>query len=272
MNLGFGIWDFAASLMGIWDFTTTHLQIFLLVLARVAGVFAFAPVFSAAQVPVQVKAWLSAFIALALTPIIGHNVAWAQTLSNPMTFGAALLVQSVVGMVMGFAASLVFAAVQMAGEFMGIEIGFAIATVFNPLENAAGSLLANLKHWFAVLLFLALNGHHTLLLAVGASFRLMPLSASAWTPTMMAGVESLFVRTTLIAVTIALPVVGTMVLAEVALGVLARTMPQMNVLIVGFPLKIGAGLFALALSLPFFAVVLERLFNEMPRQILGLIK
>lgn len=258
--------------MEILGITTFQLQIFLLVLARTASLFFAAPVLSSAGIPPQVKVWMAAFIALVFTPSVvnglgGDAAALGEMLQQPMTFAFLIVTQCVIGLLIGFAAHLLLIGVQMAGELIDLQIGFATINLLNPLAPQPISLVANLQQFIAMILFLTFNGHHWLLLGIGQSFQLVPLTGGATNAATLPHLLTLFAGTLSIAVKVSAPALGALMIADAVLGLMARTLPQMNVFVVGFPLKIGMGLGVLLLSLPAFDALLQDLFSAMPKDV-----
>jgi flagellar biosynthetic protein FliR len=261
--------------LDVLGITITHIQVFLLVLARTASLFFAAPVFSSLAIPPQVKVWLAALISLVFVPGVmnglgGDVAALNAMLQQPLVFVFMLVTQCVIGFLMGFAANLLFVGMQMAGDLIDLQIGFATINLLNPFANQPVSLLASFQHFTAMILFLAFNGHHWLLLGVGQSFQLVPLTGGVTTAAALSHIMALFAGMMGIAVKVAAPAVGALLLADAVLGLIARTIPQMNVFVVGFPLKIGVGLGVLLISLPYLEVVLQSLFGGLPKDLLRL--
>lgn len=258
--------------MEILGITPTQLQIFLLVLARTASLFFAAPVLSSGGIPPQVKVWMAALTALVFTPSVvdgwgGDAAALGEMLKQPMAFALLMVTQCVIGLLIGFAANLLLIGVQMAGELIDLQIGFATINLLNPLASQPISLVANLQQFIAMLLFLTFNGHHWLLLGIEQSFQLVPLDGSPDASGTLPQLLTLFSGTLGIAVKVSAPALGALMIADAVLGLMARTLPQMNVFVVGFPLKIGIGLGVLLLSLPSFGALLQNLFSTMPKDV-----
>ena len=231
-------------------------DLYLLALTRVLGLFATAPLLSNRLVPAAFRGAAAALVAAAVLPALTATPPGVAGLPQLAWLAAGELA---VGMSIGFAATLVFAAVQLGGELLDIDLGFALASVLDPSGTTALPLIGNLKHLLAMLLFLGLNGHHHLLRTVAASYRVVPLGglgpglAAQGQLTAMAG--ALFSG----AVALVAPAMAALLLTSVALALISRAVPQMNVFISGMPVKIIAGLAAVALTLPLFGAVLQRL-------------
>ncbi|MPN24004.1 hypothetical protein SDC9_171397 [bioreactor metagenome] len=159
----------------------------------------------------------------------------------------------------------------MAGQLLDMQIGFGIVNVLDPQSGQQLPLVGNFKYILALLVFMATNSHHMLLAALFSSFKLIPVSGFIYhvelTEIMIDIVGGMFV----IAMKICFPVLLSLLLTDVALGILARTMPQMNIFVVGVPGKIIVGLFVLSMALPFYIMFLEVAFSGMYKDIYSLL-
>lgn len=249
--------------MELLDLALRRLDVLLLVFARMLGIFTTAPVFSNQQVPIQVRVAISMGATLIILPLYGQ-------VEVPGGFPglAPLVVQELlVGMVLGFVAVLVFTCVQLAGELLDIDMGFSIMNVLDPLTQQQAPVVGNFMHILALLMFLAIDGHHGLLLAVMDSFAVVPIGQLALTAALQRQMLDLTGDIFRIGLALASPVLAALFLVTVAMAVVSRAVPQMNVFIVGMPAKAAAGLAMLAVLLPLYAVafraLFERLFSHM---------
>ena len=251
------------------DFLVDHFQVYLLLLLRLSGFIFTAPIFGERYIPPQVKVVLS--LLLALFFYVFAVPQGAQLIHQPLPYWVLLIKEVVWGFLIGFACQLVFIGVQFSGQITGFQMGFGVVNVIDPQSGGQVSIISRLQYLLAVLIFLAMDGHHFLLQALASSFDLLPLGqiefASAAGERLLRLTGGVF----LIAVKIAAPVMVSLLLTSVALGILARTVPQMNVFIVGFPLKIGIGMIALACSLPVFYYLLSKIIAVMEHDVTGLI-
>jgi flagellar biosynthetic protein FliR len=176
-----------------------------------------------------------------------------------------------VGIVAGYAAALTFGALQVTGEMMGIASGFNSARLFNPALEGTGTPLDNFFSMMTVLFFLVIDGHHAFILAMQQTFALVPLNG----PLPAFSIENIIAMTVqliAVGVRLALPVLGALLLANLALGLLSRVAPQVHVFFLGVPLMMAASLIALALALTILYPSIVDLFRQMgPRtlQLLG---
>jgi len=227
----------------------------LLVFSRVAGIFLSAPVLNSNRVPPQVKVGFAFLMAMVLYPIVGRDAAALP--GDILPYGALVLKEAAVGISIGFVANLLFSAVQMAGELADLQTGFAFASLVDPFSGDRTSIVGQFQMMFAGLVFLGVDGHHVLLNGVADSFRLLPLGNIAVDAHVADGVMSICSRTLVIALQIGAPVIGAVLLGDIALGLLARTVPQLNILVLGFPIKMLLGLIILLLALP-LSLAVER--------------
>ncbi|MBE3574856.1 MAG: flagellar type III secretion system protein FliR [Firmicutes bacterium] len=232
--------------------------VFLLVFVRVSGVLATSPFFASRAIPLPVKALSPLLLAFLLWPSLpAHTRAPSQWPQYVGAVGAEVLV----GVLLGFLISLAFAVFQMAGEFVDIPIGFSLANVLDPVFGAQQSILARFLYVLATVVFFAINGHYAILMAMARSFSILPLGGFRQWPGLTELVTRYFADTFALAFQVAFPVVAAMLLTDVAFGIVNRTVPQVNVFIVGFPMKILVGLLFLAILLPFYVATVERIFS-----------
>jgi len=179
--------------------------------------------------------------------------------------------EAFLGILLGFAAALPFAGIRMAGELVGVQMGFGIASVFDPRQEQQISVTAQFYDLLAVLLFLLLDGHHLLLRALGTSVQALPPGQAAFGGRAVQQIVALGGSLFIIALSVGGPLIAVLFLADAAMGFVARTVPQMNIFIVGIPVKIGLGLLAIALTLPFFGRTMDRLIAGLGRDLMAIL-
>jgi len=240
----------------------------VLVLARVSAILFMFPVFDNRTLPVTVKVGLSLVISLILFP-------WVE-LKTPVLsawmMGAMVIQEIVVGAVLALAVNMVFGAVQLAGQVVGFQMGLGIASVIDPFTSARTSVVTQFYDLIAILLFFAFNAHHMVIRALETSFRVIPFGGVNPSEPLLRMILDLSGAMFLLALQIGVPVLAVNFFVSVGLGLLARTVPQMNVFIVGFPLKIAVGLMAVGISVSFLSVLLRHVFVETDRHLTALIR
>lgn len=233
---------------------------FLLMLSRLSGLFLVAPIFSSRQIPGTVKALI--LVLLSATLSYFTQIDTPVKIDSPGMFLAAMAVEVAVGYTIGFVASMVFAAIQLAGQVMDMQMGFGIVNVVDPLSGTQIPLMGNLTQTLALLLYLAIDGHHYLLEAIIHSYKVIPVLGFSLSPSFYDLLAILAVQLFAIAVKISAPMVVSLLTTDIAMGFIARTVPQMNVFIVGMPLKIFLGFAVLLLLLPVYIWVFGILFSR----------
>ncbi len=250
-------------------------QLFFLALTRILAVLIQVPVLGGRMVLNQVKIGLGLLLTMVLLPwqtsAQGGVELVPGTPSLPLVaFGIAIAQELLIGTLAGFAATLTFNAVQIAGHLMDLTSGFNAGQTLNPVLEQSGSALDQITTMIAMLLFMVLNGHHVFLIGLQQTFNIVPLNSVL--PDLP--IENLVRLTSLLitaGIQMSLPVVGTLLLADLTLGLLARVAPQIQVFFLGLPVKIGLGLFILALSFPVLFPAMARLFEMLASRTLLLI-
>jgi flagellar biosynthetic protein FliR len=227
-----------------------HLETFLLVFVRLSAMIAVAPVLGHRAIPITHRAGLAFLLAVVLAPLLGPGAPVARDLAALVV---AVVGEVVVGLAIGFVAMLLVAAIEGAGELVSTQMGLSLSTIFDPTSGTQASVIAHAHRLVAVLLLLALNGHHLLIQAVVASFRRVRPGAVMLGAELPLGVVGLGAKVLRSGLEIAAPVVGLLLVVNVALAFLARVAPQTNVFLLGVPVTIGLGLLVLAETLDPFA-------------------
>lgn len=247
------------------------LPYFLLVLIRFTSFFLIAPIFSMKGMPNQFKIGLGVFISL----IAVSTLPAEEPIVLDAYYSLMVIKEIGVGLALGFTAALLLYAVQVAGAFIDFQMGFAIANVIDPQTGAQVPIIGHFKYMMALLFMLTVNGHHMLLDGVMHSLRLFPVETMTFAfeaGDLASFISALFVQMFTIALQIALPIVGALFLVDVALGILAKTVPQLNIFAVGFPVKILTGFILLLLTMPIFFYLLQFLFEKIMMSMAQLVK
>ncbi len=241
------------------DFSVARFQVFLLVFIRIIGVIAVSPFFGHRVIISQAKVGLGLIIAATLFSSMPVQLDPEPNLLPYVILAAKELI---LGMLFGYTARLVFFAVQFAGEIIGIDIGFGVVNIIDPLSAEQISVIGTFKNLIAIVTFLVINGHHVILNALIQSFEMLPLGGIHLSAGLGSGIIEMTAQVFIMAIQMSAPVITALFMTSLALGIVARTVPQMNVFIVGFPLKIGIGVAMLMISLPLFQVVLVKMFAD----------
>lgn len=240
------------------------LAIFFWPFFRILALIVSSPVFGARGVPATVKIGLS----LALTVMVAPVLPAMPDVPPASAAGLFILAdQLMIGFAMGLAIRIVFSAVEMAGHIMGLQMGLGFATFFDPQNSAQIPIMGQFLGLVAILLFLAVNGHLMVISVLADSFRVLPvglypLASGGWKTVALWGGE--IFRS---GVLISIPVVAALLMTNIALAVLNRAAPQLNIFVVGFPLTLAIGFIVISLALghflPVFNSMLETGFQTM---------
>lgn len=214
---------------------------------RVLAMFTSAPLFSNRVFPVRARILLAMLIALAsqasmpAQPVIGFN--------DPRVWG--VVIQQVgVGLSIGFVIRLVFATMELAGEVIGFQMGLNFAAFFDPSMNTQASAVARFFAYMASLLFVVLNGHLMVIMAVVRSFEAFPVDQNFLQALSLMQLYRLGGEVFASGLWIALPIVGMLMFVNLAMGIMSRVAPQINMFAVGFPVTLSVGLIGIAVTLP----------------------
>lgn len=233
---------------------------FLLVLARISAAVIAMPLFGARGVPSQTKIGLALLLALIVVPLQGPHLRPIPT--NLIVFSSLIGSEVLIGIALGVAVSLIFHAMQMGASLVGVQMGFGIGAVIDPMTGGQVGTLDQFYQLLVTLVFFAVNGHLIVIQGLLHSFQVVPPGAADIS--LIAGdkVTPFFASLFVVAIRISLPVVGALLLTDIAMALVGRTVPQMNVLIVGFPVKIAVGLLVLAAAMPLLTGFMAATFGR----------
>lgn len=241
--------------------TMAGVEIFILVLVRMVGLFLMSPVFGRQNVPTYIKLGLSLFLSYMV--LSSRFLSAEMEIRNFFEYGILIFREVLIGFVMGYITTLIFSAIWTAGQLIDTQIGFGIVNVIDPQSSIQVPMMGNFKNILALLVFFALNGHHTLIRVIYGSYDLIPLGEGAITQELSIVIIELFANSFYLALKIALPIIAITFLSEVAFGILVRVIPQMNIFIIGIPIKIFIGLVTMMVFIPIYISSLNGIFDEM---------
>ena len=253
--------------MGIIDLSPAEYEKFLFVLLRVGALIMFVPILGSAQVPNRIKVGLILFVSIAVFPMV-HS----RPMHDPkglFELTIALFSEITIGLAVAYSARIFQDQLKFQ---VRPQMGFGVVNVIDPQTETQVSITAQFQNILAILMFLALDAHHIIIGAIVESFFLInpqQIDFSTFTPEIML---ILFKTTFVTAVKIAAPIMAILFFISVGLGLVARTVPQMNVFIVGFPLQIGIGLLMIGLSMSFFSILVHNEIEKLPENILGIMQ
>ncbi|WP_119967482.1 flagellar biosynthetic protein FliR [Simplicispira lacusdiani] len=226
---------------------------------RILAVFSVAPLFSMRAIPMRAKIGLAFFVALCAQAVLGEQP--VISVNGREALGA-VAQQVVVGLSIGFAVRLVFAAVELAGEVIGLQMGLNFASFFDPTSNAQMSAVARFFGNLSMLLFVVINGHLMVLMAVVKSFDSFPVDGHFMQALGQMRLHEMGAALFSSALWIALPMIALLLFVNLTLGIISRVAPQMNIYAVGFPVTLTVGLLGIAATLPMMEQPVLTLFQQ----------
>lgn len=244
-----------------FTFAMLRFQAYLLVLMRVGAMLFVAPVFGGSTVPVQTRILFSLMLSLILLPMIAVPAGALPLDVLPLAWLG--VNELLVGLVMGAALVFIFAAVQYAGQIIDFQMGFAIVNLIDPTQDVQIPVMGFFHFLIAILIFLAMDAHHWIIRALVDSFEIVPIMTAGFSGLVIGGVAKAFGDLFVVAMRIAAPTIAVLMLYNVSLGIIAKTVPQINLLIVGFPVRIALGMIVVGLSMTFFHPYLSSAFDLM---------
>ena len=246
-----------------------EVQSFFWVFLRVSILFFLLPLFGATNFPILWKIGLSAVVSVVLTPVVPAPESLPQTASEVV---AGAVSEMIMGMCLGFGVRILIGSVQLAGQLIGFQMGFTMARAINPQDGSQNTTLAQLLYNFMILLFLLMDGHHLFIGAIYKSFELVP--PCTFVPKAPLGELLIQVGGEMFlgALKISAPILVALFLSNLCLGIVSRTVPQLNILMVGLPLNISIGLILFGLTLSGLTPYFETLTQGMGRLLIRMLQ
>jgi flagellar biosynthetic protein FliR len=239
---------------------------FFFPLTRILALLAAAPPFNNAALPLRVRLMLGLAIAIAITPALPA----VPPLEPASGIGLWILaLQLLIGLAMGFSVRLIFSAIDMAGNMIATQMGLGFATLYDPQNTGQTPVVSEFMGLLALLIFMAINGHLMLIATLTHSFTVIPISATAPGSSTWLNLANSGVVIFSSGLLLALPILVALLITNVALGVLSRAAPQLNLFAVGFPLTLALGFAMLIISLSYLGAPLQQLFELGLQSMLG---
>ncbi|MBI5701211.1 flagellar biosynthetic protein FliR [Candidatus Saganbacteria bacterium] len=251
--------------------TLPQIEVFMFILARIAGIFIEAPILSSKSIPALGKTALAIWITSVLwfvTPV--NTTLLPKTLVEFIVF---IAIEVTIGFLIGFVCNTIFLVLQSAGEFIDLQMGLSVAQSFDPIFGASISIIGRMIFFIALMVFLLFNGHHLLLSMLHQSFTVLPV------PTYINLTSANFIYNLLnlgqillaTSVQLAGPVILVIFLSDFAFGIVSRVAPQVNVFMLGFQVKPALGLLAMLFTIPILIKHISRLLGLMGEEVLKLL-
>ena len=242
-------------------------HIFLLILLRVSALLIVAPIFGHRLFLARAKVGLAVMVSMVIFPTVDRF----DVPVGFLPYAVMMVGEVIMGLVIGYAVLLLFIGIQFAGQLAGLQMGFGIVNVIDPASHDQVSIIGQFLNILAILLMLTLDGHHTILNGLLTSFDAVPLGGVVLKTPVAHKMISLTAEVFVIAIKVSAPIMIALFLISTAMGVLARTVPQMNVFIVGFPVQLAVGMSVLMAALPLFQILIERALKLLERDVFALI-
>ncbi len=240
--------------------TLQQLEVFLLILARIVGIFIQAPVYNSRSIPAMAKVALALWISAVLW--FSAPVSWLP--DSALLLILMIVNEVAIGFLIGFVCQILFTAIQAGGEIIDLQMGLSIATSLDPSTGTVTSIVGRMAYYIEITIFLIINGHHMILAALNQSFRLIPIgtfmhfSGPLISQLINAGASLL-----LIAVQLSTPALVIIFLSDFAFGIVSRVAPQVNVFMLGFQVKPSLGLLVIIFTLPLLISHISSIMGQM---------
>ena len=232
--------------MSAFEGAQNFVMTFVLVFFRTAGLMLAAPLFGSSKIPRRVKAMLALVLAAGLVDGVAVPPAMPD---DVLTLAVGIGGELVFGLVMGLGLSLAFIAISWAGEIMGQQMGFNLAESFDPAMGSGGSLVGDMYFMLTLVIFMFMQGHQAMIRGLADSFKTLPLLQAGMSNGLFDVFVGLITSATVLAIKVAAPMLVTMLVVDVALGFLGKTVPQINVMNAGLTLRSGLGIAVLIVGL-----------------------
>ena len=228
-------------------------------LTRILGLIATAPLFGNTSIPVSVKVSLGVMLTMIMAPGLPPLPS-----ADPMSLAGLLILmqEMLIGLAMGFSMRIVFAAIEMAGEISSLTMGLGFASLFDPLTKGRSSAVSQFLALIATMAFMAVNAHLVLISALAESFVVLPIAAKPMSASLAYELVNWGGHIFAAGLHLSLPIVAALLITNVALGILTRAAPQLNLFGIGFPVSLGVGLLVISAVLPYLDMPIQNLFNE----------
>ena len=251
------------------NYDASQLLAFILVLVRVSRIIATAPVFGSSIAPPQIKIVLSLMLALILYPFVPVIQVFPD---RPDHYIVLIASEMLIGVVLGMIGRFLFSAVEFAGTIIGFQMGLGMANVFDPQSQAQVSLVGRLESTTATLIFLAMDGHLIVIQALVRSYSVLPPGGAKISQPLVEKLTDLSASIFVIGLQIGAPLIVALFLANAIVGLLARSVPQIQVFVVGFPLTLMLGFLFMFFGMPFFAQAVHQMFEKLDNQLFDTLK
>ena len=240
----------------------TYFTAFIFVFIRMISYFGIVNVFFPKGFPSTAKVAFSAIMAYMLMPGINHS---GFDVNNNLQLVMIIGSEITTGITLGFLTNICFNCIRMAGQLIDTEAGFGMISIFDPSTSSNATFIENMLYWFSIMLFFITDTHHVLILQLMRSFDVVKIGEFILSPTSVMVIVKIFIQFFSIGLRIAIPIVFIILITDLTMGLIARTVPQLNVMILGLPIKLVLGLTCVSLALPVLANEIIANFDKFPQ-------
>lgn len=239
----------------------SNLDYFILVLFRVGGLVFTSPIFGRKSVPSMVKIGFSAalaylfFVEIPATGIISYN--------SLLAFALVCISELLIGIALAFVTNTFFAVNYIAGQLIDMQIGFGLVNVYDPQNNTQIPMMGNLLNLIMLIVFFVVDGHHRLIQIVYITIEKIPIGNLLFSPNIGLAALEVFSMSFLLGIMVALPIIASALVMEIAFGALIRTVPQINMFVIGIPVKLFIGMVIMIFLIPLYVNFTDKIFAEM---------
>jgi len=254
----------------LFNFTPDHFFNFFLILIRVSGLVVSAPILSADTVPRPLRIYLTLLVALILINVVPLQ----SDLDSLSTLDYFLLAtkEVMVGLLLGVVPRVLFAAIDFAATVIGFQMGLSISNVVDPQSDVQISIIASFEGVVATLIFILLDGHHIFFEALSFSYQAVPIGGFQFTDNKIGFLVRITADLFIIGLKLGAPIIIALLIANIIMGFMARSIPQMNIFVVGFPFTIGLGLLMMLIGMPQITQGITKIFQSFGKDVIELIQ
>ncbi len=229
---------------------------FFLIFIRVGVILFILPFFNSKIIPVMAKVGLTFIIAMIIFPVV--NIKMVEFPATMLGLVQLISGELIVGMILGFMTQVFFEGVKVMGQMVGFQTGFAITNIIDPQNGTQVSILSNMAYLIAVVLFLVLNGHHILLSALRESFEIINIGTLKLNRQILQEIVKYSGEMFVIGIKIGAPAIAALLFVKAVFGLVTKLIPQMNIMIVAFPVQIVIGLLFFGISIRMLLFFIEK--------------
>ncbi|MGL5633659.1 MAG: fused FliR family export protein/FlhB family type III secretion system protein [Sarcina sp.] len=237
----------------------------ILIFVRISAFIAVTPIFFPKSMPRQMKVMFGLILALFLS--INVNTGIIKDIPNDITMIVYVINEVFSGILLGLIVGLWFHFIKMAGSLLDIHMGLGMLSMMDPNTSTNVTMLANISHWVGILVFFIVDGHHMIIRMLGKSIEIIPLGKNILIQNTMGVIIESFAHYFALGIRLAIPLVLLIIICDVVMGLISRSVPQINVMILGMPIKIVVGLASFLISLPIIIKLIVSGFDFIPEVI-----